>query len=97
MASFIVATFYSFDSKFIIRGFITSTEMGAPFVTAFIVVGVVLLSCVIMSFYRGLQMWRAENWKAGERKISGVELKIEAAVIIGLGVTLAFLLIRGLF
>jgi hypothetical protein len=97
MAAFIVATFYSFESKFIERGFIASADMGTLFLIAYIVLSIVLVSCVIMAFYRGSQMWRAESWKTGERTLSGVELKMEAAVIIGLGITLAFFLIRGLF
>lgn len=96
MAAFIVSTFYSFENKYIERGFIVSADMGTLFLIAYIAVGIVLVSCVIMAFYRGAQMWRAESWKTGERTLSGVELKMEAAVIIGLGITVSLFLIRGL-
>jgi hypothetical protein len=97
MIGFFFAMFLSFENNLIERGYIASSAMGTIFVVAYIAVGLLLVSCVFIAFYRGLRMWCADTWESGDRILSGVELKMEVAVIIGLGITLASFLVRGLF
>ena len=97
MAAFVIAMFFSFEDDLIERGLTASYAMGIQFLMAYIAVNSLLALCVFIAIRRGFRMWRAETWKSGERILSGVELKMEAAVMIGLGITLASFLIRGLF
>jgi len=97
MASFAVGTLFSFDDAFILRGFKAVSRLGIAFQLGYVAANVLLVAVVLLAFYGGARMWRAESWQSGDRTISGMELKMEAAVPIGLGFTLVFVLVRGFF
>jgi hypothetical protein len=95
----IISTFYTFDVGFLRKSLEVIFRPGAPLHFRLLgsVTVVTFVGVIILSLLRGLKMWRADSWKTGRRTIEGVELKFEAAVIIGLGVTVFFFAARGLF
>jgi len=93
----IVSTFYSFDVGFISKSWEVIVRPEAPMqfrllglMTIALFIGVIVL-CV----HRGVKMWRADEWDTGHRTVYGAELKLEAAVIIGLGITVFFFIAQG--
>lgn len=98
MTLVIIFTFFSFDDGFLRRGFDSTTSSGLPAVIrfAFLILALVFLTGVAFLFYRGAKMWRSDYWVSGDRAISGTELKMEAAVILGLGITVTVFVVRGL-
>ena len=63
--------------------------LGVVTITMF---GVVIFLCL----RRGLKMWRAKEWDTGRRIVYGLELRLEAAVVAGLGVTVFFFVVGSL-
>ena len=99
MAWAIFATFFSFDVGFVRISWESITRPEAPYY--FRVLGIVtivmLVGAIVLSLHRGLKMWRADSWETGHRTIGGVELKFEAAVVLGLGMTVFFFVARGIY
>lgn len=97
MAWAVVSTFLSFDTGFINRSWEVVVRPEAPF--AFRLLGLMtialIVGVIVMCLHRGFKMWRANEWETGHRTVYGVELKLEAAVVIGLGVTVFFFVARG--
>ena len=95
MLALVGSSFYSFDAGFFRRmsGSLSNSWIALA-VTIFLAAFFLLIAAFI--FYRGLKMWRAESWSKDGRDITGAELRFEAAVFIGLGVTIAFISLRGL-
>ena len=85
MAWAIVATFLSFDIGFIKKSWEVIARPEAPI--SFRLLGLMtialIIGVVVMCLHRGLKMWRADEWETGHRTVYGVELKMEAAVVIG--------------
>jgi hypothetical protein len=94
----IVSTFFTFDVGFLVRSWEVIVRPGAPlhFRLLGLVTVVTFVGVIVLSLHRGIKMWRADSWKTGDRSISGAELKFDAAVVIGLGVTVFFIVARGL-
>ena len=95
MLALVVSTFYSFDAGFFRRmsGSLANSWIALA-ITVFLVA--LVFSMATLTLYRGFKMWRAESWLKDGREITGTELRFEAAVIIGLGITIAFIFFRGL-
>lgn len=99
MAVAIVSTFYTFDVGFLRISWEVVFRPGAPIHFRLLgsVTIITFVGGIILSLQRGLKMWRADSWKTGRRTIEGIELKLEAAVILGLGITVFFFVARGFF
>lgn len=97
MAWAVVSTFLSFDIGLINKSWEVIVRPEAPM--QFRILGLMtitlIIGVIVMCLHRGLRMWRAEEWETGHRTVYGAELKLEAAVVIGLGVTVFFFVARG--
>lgn len=91
----IVATFFSFDAGFV-RQIIDSQDISWPILALCAVVAIAVFLASMFALYRGVNLWRADSWLKDDRVITGAELKLEAAVMIGLGITVAYIFFRGL-
>jgi len=97
MAWAIVFTFLSFDIGFIEKSWeviVRSDSTIALRILGLMTIAL-FIGVVVMCLHRGVKMWRADEWETGHRKVYGVELKLEAAVVIGLGITVFFFVARG--
>lgn len=95
----IVSTFLTFDVGFIRVSWqvLESPESPLHLRALGLITIVMFASIIFLTLWRGLKMWRAESWETGHRTVYGLELKLEAAVVFGLGLTVFFFIARGLF
>lgn len=95
----IVSTFLTFDVGFMRVSWQVLASPGSPF--HFKALGLMTIimftSIIFLSAWRGARMWRAKTWETGHRSVYGLELKLEAAVVMGLGLTVFFFIAGGLF
>ena len=93
----IASTFFTFDVGLLRKSWEVIVRPGAPlhFRLLGMVTIVTFVGVIVLSLNRGIKMWRADSWETGDRSISGAELKIEATVVMGLGVTVFFFAARG--
>jgi hypothetical protein len=97
MAWAIVSTFFSFDFGFINRSWEVIVRPEAPMQLRMLglMTIVLFISVIVLCIHRGLKMWRADEWETGHRTVYGAELKMEAAVVFGLGITVFFFIAQG--
>lgn len=95
----IVSTFLTFDVGFIRVSWqvLESPESPLHFRALGLMTILMFTSIIVLTAWRGLRMWRAQSWETGHRTIYGLELKLEATVVFGLGLTVFFFIARGLF
>lgn len=91
-------TFSSFNIGFIEESWAVITRPEAPMHFRLLGIVTIAMFCgvILLCLRRGLKMWRAEKWDSGRRVVYGLELKLEAAVVAGLGVTVFFFVVGGL-
>lgn len=93
MLALIVATFFSLDAGFL-RHAIENHNFPWWVLALLALAAILVILVSILALYRGVNMWRARSWLKDGRAITGVELKFEAAVFIGLGITVSYLFLR---
>lgn len=93
MLALIIATFFSLDAGFL-RHAIENHNYPWWILALLALAAILVILVSILALYRGATMWRARSWLKDGRVITGVELKFEAAVFIGLGITVSYMFLR---
>lgn len=98
MACAIVSSFYRVELQFIQQSWTTLSAQDSPVHFRALGIFAILMfgGIIVLSLYRGQKMWRAASWETGDRTIRGLELKLEAAVVLGLGLTVFCFVGRGI-
>lgn len=93
MFALIVATCFSLDAGFL-RHAIESHKYPWWILAPLGLAAMLAILVSILALYRGVKKWRARSWLKDGRVMTGVELKFEAAVFIGLGFTVSYKFLR---
>ena len=93
MLALIVATFFSLDAGSL-RHAIENHNYPWWILTLLALTAILVTHVPIWALYRGVKMWRARSWLKDGRVITGAQLKFEAAVFIGLGITILYVFLR---